>query len=337
MRRNVFSLTLIIVFTIILFGSAGLNIFLIEKSREELTRTVLRDPSDVKTLKNHIIVILPSLSDPFISNISLGIQVEGGDSETAVQIFYYPSESEISESLLSAEAYKYFDIALRAGTDGLIMYFPAGADIESFIKRAEEFHVPFVPVTMDLPLKPLNGIVTSDSYAQGKEAASTIVSLLGKDARIGVILPSGTPNSFSNSEEPFFQGAHMALAEKKKGQIIAVEREEVSILGSEEACSIMLQNFPEINAFICTNARSTISVAQVIIDRGLVGKILIVGADENAEINRLLEKGVVQATVVRDAIEMGKAAVRTLQQIKSGMKPTGVIKVNSNTKYGRTL
>jgi len=330
-------LILILVFSAILFGAAGLNILLIGKSREELTKTVLRNPFTEKNLKNHIIAILPTASDPFILNISEGIKIEADTSETAAQFFYYSSETEIDRNILSAEAYKYFDIALRTAPDGFIMYFPAGAEVEGFIKQAENFHVPFIPVTMDLPPRPLNGCVTSDSYAQGKEAASIAISLLGKDARIGVILPSGTPNSFTILEEPFLQGANIELREQKKGQIIAVEREEVSILGSEEACSVMLQDFPEINAFICTNARSTTSVAQVIVDRGLVGKIFIIGADENAEISRFLEKGVVQATVVRDAIEIGKTAVKTLRKIQTGMKPEGIIKVNSNTKYGRTL
>lgn len=75
--------------------------------------------------------------------------------------------------------------------------------------------------------------------------------------------------------------------EKHKGTITSVVREAVSILGSEEACNTMLQSHPDINAILCTSARSTISVAQVIIDRGLVGKIMIIGADENGEIIRL--------------------------------------------------
>ncbi|MFQ3621689.1 MAG: substrate-binding domain-containing protein [Spirochaetales bacterium] len=317
MQRNIFSLTLIFIFITILFIAAGLNIWFIGKSREELTKTVLRNPSSIRNQKQHIISILPALSDPFLSNIEAGIQQEAENLDSAVQFFYYSSDI-ISGHLLPVEAYRYVDIALRSGADGIIMYFPAGAEVETFLRKAQAFNIPFVPVAMDVPAKPIEGFVTSDSYAQGRESASIAISLLGKDARIGVILPSGTPNSFTIAEEPFLQGAHKAIEEKGKGEIIAVEREEVSILGSEEACSLMIQNYPEINAFICTNARNTVSVAQVIIDRGLVGKIIIVGADENAEVTRLLEKGVVQATVVRDAVQMGRASIKTLQQIRKG-------------------
>lgn len=337
MHRKFVNGLLITIFAIILAGATAANMYFIEKSRKELARTVLLNPSTAKNLEKHIIAILPAVSDPAISNIYRGIQLQAEESETALQVFYYNSETEISGNLLTTEAYQYFDIAIRAAPNGLIMYFPPGEDIESFANKAQSFHVPFIPVALDMPRTPLNGLVTSDSYIHGKEAASIALDVLGTDARIGVILPSRTPNSFTIAEEPFFQGATQELIEKNQGKIIAVEREEESILGSEEACSTMLQNYPEINIFICTNARSTISVAQVIVDRWLVGTIAIIGADENIEIDRLLEKGIVQATVVRDAVQIGKTAVKTLEQLEAGIRPSGVIKVNSKVKYGRSL
>jgi len=71
----------------------------------------------------------------------------------------------------------------------------------------------------------------------------------------------------------------------------------------------MLAEHPDINAILCIDAKATIGAAQVVIDRGMVGQIVIIGADENSEVNRLIEKGVVQASIVRDAVAMGKAGV----------------------------
>ncbi len=336
MRKTHVILAFIIVLACLMVGLTIYNVHLIGRARVELSKTVLRHPVSLGIAKHHLIAILPSYTDPFLSNIIQGIQEEADASQTAMQVFYYPSDTNTKGSYLPAEAFRYFEIAIRSAPDGLIMYFPAGEKVEQFIEKAERYRIPFVPVAMDVPPRPSRGFVSSDSFLLGKEGASVVIGLLGKDARLGIILPSGTPNSFTLTEEPFLKGAIFELEKRGKGRIVAVEREAVSILGSEEACSTMLQNHPEINAFLCTSARSTVGVAQVIIDRGLVGKILIIGADENAEISRLLEKGVVQATVVRDALEMGKAAVRTLEQIWAGTPPMGIIKINSNTKYGRT-
>ncbi|MCX7788202.1 MAG: substrate-binding domain-containing protein [Spirochaetes bacterium] len=337
MRKTRVILFFILVLAFLLFGITGYNVYVIGKAREELSRTVLKHPTTVRNAKRHVIAILPLYIDPFISSILQGIQEEAETSQTAVQVFHYPSEGSTTGSYLPAEAFRYFDIAVRSAPDGLIMHFPAGEKVEQFIEKAERYRIPFVPMAMDVPLKPSRGFVTSDSFLQGREAASVAVGLLGKDAQLGVILPSGTPNSFTLAEEPFLKGAIFELDKRGKGKIVAVEREAVSILGGEEACITMLQNHPEINAFLCTSIRSTISVAQVIIDRGLVGKILIIGTNENTDIKRLLEKGVVQATIVRDALEMGRAAVRRLEQIWAGTPAMGIIKINSNTKFGRNL
>lgn len=335
MRKDWFSLVLLITFSTALALTTIVNIRLIGKSREELGKTVLRNPASLKTAKKHIITILPTISDPFFINLYYGIQQGAARESAGLELLSYSSEVEVSQSFLSAEAYRFFDIALSSKPDGIIMYFPPGSDIKSFTDKAQEKQIPFVPIAMDQPVQGIPALVTSDSFIQGSEAVSIALGLLGKDARIGVILPAGNPNSFIISEEPFLNGAMFELNRKRQGKIVAAEREEESILGGEEVCTSMLQRYPELNCFICTNARSTVSAAQVIIDRGMVGKIVIIGADEDLDVARLLEKGVIQATIVRDAIKMGETAVLSLSQkgITSEFAP--ISKVSTYTKYGK--
>ncbi|AEJ20141.1 substrate-binding domain-containing protein [Gracilinema caldarium] len=335
MRKNWLSLVLLIIFSIALTITTGLNIMLIGKSREVLGRSVLRNPGTLKTVKKHLIAILPAISDPFFINLYYGIQ-QGATKESAgLELLTYSSDVEVSQSFLSAEAYRLFDIALRSKPDGILMYFPPGSDIKGFTDKAREKLVPFVPIAMDQPVQGIPALVTSDSFIQGSEAVSTALGLLGKDARIGVILPAGNPNSFIISEEPFLNGAIFELNRKQMGKIVTAEREEENILGGEAVCTSMIERYPELNCFICTNARSTVSAAQVIIDRGLVGKIVIIGADEDLDVARLLEKGIIQATIVRDAIKMGETAVLALSQegITSQFAP--ISKVSTYTKYGK--
>lgn len=335
MRKNPFSLFLLIIFSTALAFTTLVNILLIGEIREELGKSVLRNSASLKTVKKHIIAILPAISDPFFINLYYGIQ-QGATKESAgLELLSYSSEVEVSQSFLSAEAYRFFDIALRSKTDGIVMYFPPGSDIKSFSDKAQEKQIPFVPIAMDQPVQGIPALVTSDSFIQGSEAITVALGLLGKDARIGVILPAGNPNSFIISEEPFLNGAIFELNRKQQGKIIAAEREEESILGGEEVCTAMLQQYPELNCFICTNARSTVSVAQVIIDRGMVGKIVIIGADEDLDVARLLEKGIIQATIVRDAIKMGETAVLSLAQKGITSKFAPISRVSTYTKYGR--
>ncbi|MFQ3546969.1 MAG: substrate-binding domain-containing protein [Termitinemataceae bacterium] len=336
MRRNVFSLILIISISAVLALATLLNIALIGKSRAELSKTILKNPAAVKTVKKHIIAILPSVSDPFFANLYYGLNQASIKNSAALELFSFSPEVEVSQIFVSAEAYRYFDIAIRSRPDGIVMFFPPGSDIRSFSEKAREKKVPFIPVAVDQPAQELPALVTSDSFLQGTEAVIIALGLLGRDAKIGVILPAGFPNSFVIAEEPFLNGAVFELNRRQMGKIVAAEREEESILGGEEVCTTMLQRYPEINCFICTNARSTVSAAQVVIDRGMVGKIVIIGADENEEIARLLEKGVIQATIVRDAIRMGEAAVTNLLKSETGSGSGTITKVSTYTKFSRT-
>lgn len=335
MRKNWFSLFLLIIFSVALILTTVLNILLIGKSREELGKSVLRNPATLKTVKKHFIAILPAISDPFFINLYYGIQQGATKDSAGLELLSYSSEVEVNQFFLSAEAYRFFDIALRSKPDGVVMYFPPGSDIKSFSEKAQEKQVPFVPIAMDQPVQGIPALVTSDSFTQGAEAVSTALGLLGKDARIGVILPAGNPNSFIISEEPFLNGAIFELNRKKLGKIVAVEREEENILGGEAVCTNMIEKYPELNCFICTNARSTVSAAQVIIDRGLVGKIVIIGADEDLDVARMLEKGVIQATIVRDAIKMGETAVLSLSQKGITSQSAPINKISTYTKYGK--
>ena len=145
--------------------------------------------------------------------------------------------------------------------------------------------------------------------------------MLGAAARIGIILSSDTSLGYAFYEEPFYRGVEETLKSKQGAAIVAAEREEESILGGEDACARMLAEHPNINAILCIDAKATIGAAQVVIDRGMVGQIVIIGADENSEVNRLIEKGVVQASIVRDAMAMGRAGVALAIGQRIGIRP----------------
>lgn len=330
MRHDRLSLLVVLLFGVLLIGASLLNIYFISTSREELTKTILLNPSSVKKYDHLIIGILPQPSDPFIANLYKGIQSTAEKYHQALQFFTYDMGSTVSTVPLSPEAYRYFEIALRVKPEGIIMFFPAGMNIGDFINQARAKDIPFVGVAMDVPPLPEARFITSDSASHGKAATIQALQTLGTHARLGIILPSRSSEIIQ--EDPFLRGALEAIQETGYGRIIATEREEENILAGEGAASRLLQDHPEINAILCTSARSTIGAAQVLIDRGLVGKILIIGADENEEIIRLLEKGVVSVTLVRDAFRMGVLAIETLTSIKKGTYKGEILRVTTNIK-----
>ena len=309
MKHDAWRVLPIVVFAFALLGALAFNIALVSRSRNALASTILRNPSTIHSARFHIIAILPDTVDPFFTHLIEGLSEEAEKQDAALQIFYFSPTGAIDSGSISGEVLRWFEIALRSKTDGIILFQTAGLDVKKLAEAAENAQIPFVPMAMDVSQQWINAGVTGDSASQGREASTLALSLLGAAARIGIILSSDTSLGYAFYEEPFYRGVEETLKGKQGAAIVAAEREEESILGGEDACARMLAEHPNINAILCIDAKATIGAAQVVIDRGMVGQIVIIGADENSEVNRLIEKGVVQASIVRDAVAMGRAGV----------------------------
>jgi len=309
MKRATWQISLIIVFALALAAALAFNIVLVSRSRNALTSTVLRSPSTIRTARFHVVTILPDTADPFFAHLVEGLQEEADAQNAALQLFYYSPASTDDGSRISEEALRWVEIAIRSRPDGILFFHPKSLDLHVFVQEAKSAQIPFVSLSMDAPQNSTHAGVTGDSRSQGKAAGALVRELLGPAARIGIILSSDTSLGYAYNEEPFYRGVEEALKAKSGAVIVAAVREEESILGGEDACERMLTEHPEMNAILCIDARATIGAAQVIIDRGIVGQVIIIGSDENAEVNRLIERGVVHSSIVRDANEMGHRGI----------------------------
>jgi ribose transport system substrate-binding protein len=98
--------------------------------------------------------------------------------------------------------------------------------------------------------------------------------------------------------------------------IVAAARSRPGLLAGSETAATMLHDHPELNALVCSSAQDTIGAAQVVVDMNLVGRIVIIGADETPEIRRYIDKGVIAASIVRDSRWIGVEAVRAFRRLK---------------------
>jgi ribose transport system substrate-binding protein len=319
-NRSLWWLLSIIVFAVALGGALAFNVALVNRSRTALASTVLRNPSDIKTARFHLVAILPDTTDPFFAQLEDGLREEAERQNAALQVFSFPPVVAGEESTALSEIRRWFDVAMRSKVDGIVLFRSAGLDILDMAQEAAAAGIPFVPISIDEPKGWKYSSVAGDSTRQGKEAGSLALGLLGASAHLGVILSADTSQGFSYQEEPLFKGVEEAIRVKPGTRIVAAVREEESILGGEDACARMLADHPDINAILCIDAKATIGAAQVIIDRGVVGQIVIIGSDENDEVKRLIEKGVVHASIVRDAAMMGKMSVALATGQRTGMR-----------------
>jgi ribose transport system substrate-binding protein len=309
---------LAVVFGLVLLGATLLNADLIGKSRRALASGVFRDTSSTEVVRYQLVVVIPDTDDSFFGGLVDGIEESASGVDAAVQVFRYPSSS-------PPEAERYYDIAVGAKVDGLIMYTPRNDRIVGRAERAAHSGVIFVPVGTDAPEGSSAGFIGSGSFLQGFEGGKRICASLGSAARVGVILPAtgtGEPK-----DEPLYRGVASVIKAFPGASIVAAARARLGILSGEEAAATMLRGSPQVNALFCSNAQDTEGAAQVVVDMNKVGRVLIIGADETPEIRRYIEKGVVAASIVRDSKRIGEEAVTAFARVKAGRPPLGAVEV----------
>lgn len=319
MHKNWFSFVLIGFLSISFLLVAGYSLLLVYQSRSEILK--LFEPSNTYPMLYHIAVLLPESNDPFIQQLKTSIEKAVNAVNGTAEFMYYAQLKSTSNAIVSSKAEELFRLVLDAQVDGIIMFFSQADHISLYAKRAEQASVPFTAITMNYSYaaSPYY-IVSSDSYIQGKYAIQEALAVLGNSARIGIIVPYSQTDTVDSTA--FISGVKTALLEQAKGKLSTIIYDGDPALQDEDAGFILFRNKPEVNVIICATAHISMNTAQIIIDKGMVGKILLIGSDENSEILRLLEKGVFKAVIIRDADAIGKASQELImQQILKKGKP----------------
>jgi ribose transport system substrate-binding protein len=317
---------LAIVFGLVFVGATLLNADLIGKSRTALAHGVSLSPLAAKPARYQIIVVMPDTDDSFFRGLIDGIEAGAARAEAAIQVFRYPGSS-------SSDAERYFEIALRAKVDGLIMYTPRNDRVSDRSERAARSGVVFIPVGTDAPDGGRLNFIGSGSFLQGFEGARIICSALGRSARIGVILPATSTGDLR--DELLYRGVDSAVRTFPGASVASVVRARPGILSGEEAAARMLRTAPAVNAIFCSNAQDTEGAAQVVVDANRVGSVFIVGADETPDIDHYIDKGVVGASIVRDSRRIGLDAMLAFTRLKDGKGPSDAIEVGFSVRRSK--
>jgi len=310
---------LAVVFGLVFAGATAVNAILVVQSRTALAAAGFAGVTSAPRKPRHLLVILPVSDDTFFSHILDGINASAAIIKAAVQVERYPAAS-------PEEADHWFEIGLRSGVDGIVMYATPGDDVAKRAGIAEAAGVVYVAVGKEAPPGVLPCFIGSAPLFQGFAGGRIITGILAQRARIGLILPEDVVGHLE--ENSLYKGVAAAVATYRGASIIATVRAQPGIFAGEEAAADLLSAHPEINAIWCATSRDTLGAAQVLVDEGLAQKIVLVGADETPLLQRYLEEGVVAASIVRDSRRIGIEAAEAFADMEDGKPPPGIIEVD---------
>jgi ABC-type sugar transport system substrate-binding protein len=295
-----------------------MNVTLINHARGALEVWTLGNKPAQAVLRYHLALVVPDTADSFFDGLLAGVQDAAGGAEAAIQVLRY-------RTAVADDDETTFQLCVSSHLDGVIFYSASAERISDRRAQAKAEGLVFIPVGPRPPTKDSEGFIGTSSFLQGMESGNKVVQRLGNSARIGLILSPDGPSDLTS--DPMYQGVLAALQTHADARIVQAARAQPGLLSGEEAASVLLKANPSVNILVCATAPITEGAAQVVVDQGRVGRVLIVGTDESAAIDRLVDKGVILASIVRDSRKMGQEAVQAFTQSRAGVLAHKAIEV----------
>ncbi|WP_139904932.1 substrate-binding domain-containing protein [Clostridium thermarum] len=260
--------------------------------------------------KYHFYFIAQNYVDPFWNEVIRGVEISAKDNDVVVEV-YAPRFNDPMEEI------KYLDIATISRVDGIITHVSNAIDFTETINKAYDRQIPVITFENDDSESKRNAFVGTNSFIIGREAAKLIVEATGGKANIAII-SSNDLNQGSMEHNLKMNGFISALRDYPDMKIIKTYTSKMGILSAEEITQKIIDSEDNINAIFTVSSADTLGCAQFIVDRNMVGDIVLVGYGGSDEILRYIDKEIIFGTVASNPYKMGYESLKTMVDIKNG-------------------
>lgn len=202
-----------------------------------------------------------------------------------------------------------------SGVDAIVMAACDSKDLIAPLAKAKEKGILIATIDsgIDDPDLPITYAAT-DNVLGGKRAGEVLAGLVGREGVVAVI--------------PFIQGAKSSddrergfteeIARNPKIRLLPPLYSQSQVDTAAKVTENLLTANPDLVGIFAANEPGVIGAARVIAERGLAGKVKLVGYDASADEIEALRRGVVQALIVQDPYKMGYSGVMAVVKAKLG-------------------
>ncbi len=197
----------------------------------------------------------------------------------------------------------------------------APVDEDALVAPVERAAAEGIPVSIfdsDIKTEKIVSFVATDNYEAGKMAGRRMVEILGGKGKVGVI---------------GFMPGSAATVKRENGFLDVIkEAPEIEMIGLQfnmadrakamaEAENLMTAH-PDLAGLFADNESSTDGTLRAVKQRGLAGKLKIVGFDASDELLAEMRAGAIDSIVVQDPFKMGYESTKALADALAGREPT---------------
>ncbi|MCD6156711.1 MAG: sugar ABC transporter substrate-binding protein [Candidatus Atribacteria bacterium] len=214
---------------------------------------------------------------------------------------------------LDAQAQKdAFDNALQQRVDGIIIGAADNRAFDDSLDRAQAMGIPVIAVDTGIDHPWIASLVQTDNLASARIAGKYILEHMKKPGK--VLIVGGTLGHQTGDARR--QGVEEVL--KEAGIEVIFRAADWIPEKAYEITQNELNAHPDITAIFGAWDPGALAAEAAVAEKGLLGKILIVGFDGDPAALEAIKNGEIAATIKQDNVKMGRDGVQLLVDVING-------------------
>jgi ribose transport system substrate-binding protein len=206
------------------------------------------------------------------------------------------------------------ETAIASKVDGILTMALNPEAFTPVINRAEAEGIPVVLIDTDAPESNRTVYAGTSNRDAGYAAGKAMAEATGGNAKIGIVTGAIDADNLNLRIDGFRE----AIKEHSGMTIVDIQPGNSDLLQATEKTQSMLQAHSDITALFGVSAEVAIAQGKIVEERGLKGKITIVGFDDLAETLDYIRAGTVYATTVQKPYMMGYLGIELLNRLNNG-------------------
>src|SRR6185295_13816618 len=208
--------------------------------------------------------------------------------------------------------------AINRHVDGIVLAPSHGDALVPIVERAQKDGIPVTIFDSGISTESYLSYVATDNRQGGVVAAERLAEKLGGKGKVAIL--GVKAGSVSTDERE--QGFQQTIKQKYPDiQIVAFQYGESDRALSLDRASDILTAHTDLNGFFASNESSTVGVVQAIKQKGLAGKVVMVGFDSSPNLIEDLKAGAIDSLVLQNPYKMGYEAVKSIVAKLNGQTP----------------
>ncbi|MGA2762019.1 MAG: substrate-binding domain-containing protein [Spirochaetia bacterium] len=262
--------------------------------------------------RKYMMAFIPKVKSPWYERLQAGMNRAAAELDVTVR-------QKAPASVDEAEQTRLIDEAIKEGNNAILSVPVDAKSIESALARAQAQKLTTITAGSPFQVNADYDIEMIDNKAFGERAMDEMAKAMGSAAGEYAVYVG----SFTEVDHNLRADAAIAEArEKYPGLKLVAERFPVSEdrdLAQKVSLDVIASH-PDLRAFLAFGSKGALGAAEAVREKGLVGKIAVIGTVSPREASRYLRDGSLAASILWDPAEAGYAMVYIARLVLDGRR-----------------